>query len=151
MSFLKKLFGGGASKRSTAKDPIYSDNTVLNLGVKFIDEYIAAGVGSYQTKKKLSDLQSWTEVKRQDNALKANFCHAAILKHLSKAYLQRGNKDKSYLAQNAESRIPGLLMRKPLPFSERQLRDMILECCKRTYLDYDNPCLLYTSPSPRDS
>ena len=139
MSFLKKLFGGGASKRSTAKDPIYSDNTVLNLGVKFIDEYIATGVGSYQTKKKLSDLQSWTEVKRQDNALKANFCHAAILKHLSKAYLQRGNKDKSYLAQNAESRIPGLLMRKPLPFSERQLRDMILECCKRTYLDYDNP------------
>ena len=139
MSFLKKLFGRGDAKPEKAKELPTLGDPVLDLGVKFIDEYIKAEVGSYRSNAKLSDLKSWSEIKSQDEAFKADFCHAAITRRLSDEYRRRAHKDKYYIPKNAEARIPGLLMRKPLPFSETQLHDMIRECCKRTHLDYDNP------------
>lgn len=139
MSFLKKLFGKNDTKEPKSKGRPNIDDPVIEMGVEFIDEYIGAGVDSYNAKKKLSDLKVWADIKNQSDAFKADFCHAAILKRLSEENRRRRNKGKYYMPQNAEARIPGLLMRKPLPFTEAQLRDMILQCCKRTYLEYDNP------------
>jgi len=139
MSFFKKLFGGRTSKESNAKDLQNLDDPVLDMGVKFIDDYILAGIGSYNAKKKLSDLKIWSDIKNQDEAFRADLCHAAVIKRLSKENKRRRKKGDFYLPQKAEARIPGLLMRKPLPYSEAQLRDMILECSKRTYLEHDNP------------
>jgi len=139
MNIFKKLFGGGSSIASNEDTSRNHDDPVIDMGVKFIDDYILAGVGGYQSKKKLSDLQVWSDIKKQDEAFRAGLCHAAVIRRLSKENKWRRNKGNFYLNEKAEARIPGLLMRKPLPFSEMQLRDMIIECSKRTHLDYDNP------------
>jgi len=139
MNFFKKLFGRGAFKESKTNELRMGDDPVLDMGVKFIDEYIRAEVGSYRRNAKLSDLKSWAEIKIQDEIFRANICYAAIFRRLSKEYRRRDSKDKYYVPQNAEARIPSQLMRKPLPFSEAQLQDIILQCCKRKYFGYDNP------------
>lgn len=118
---------------------IVTDNPVLDLGVKFIDEYIEAEIDSYNPNAKLSDLKSWADIKSKDEIFRAKICYTAILRDLSTEYCRRNGKDKTFKSKKAEGRIPSLLMRKPLPFSEAELQAMIINCSKRRYLDYDNP------------
>lgn len=144
MSFLKKLFSHG---NGTQKLPPHykfknvkiaeDEQAALELGIAHIDAYIQKGVGRHSNDTKLSELDSWAEIKKSDETTKAALCTLIISERLEQYYVQQQSAPSPYLVSSACEKLPQFLMRKTLPFSEGQLIELISHLGKQQYFSAD--------------
>jgi len=145
MNIFKKIFGQGKSatvKPGSAKPEKESVLTprASELGISFLDEYIAKGGTDWVSTLKLSEVQSWTDIKSQTPEVQAEVCLWACSTGLLPGRYGNGEmRHKSHHVQRAERKLGATLLRSKLPFTEAQLSTMLRWCAARTSLDWENP------------
>jgi len=145
MNIFKKIFGQGKSatvKPGSAKPEKESVLTprASELGISFLDEYIAKGGTDWVSTLKLSEVKSWTDIKSQTPEVQAEVCLWACSTGLLPGRYGNGEmRHKSHHVQRAERKLGATLLRSKLPFTEAQLSTMLRWCAARTSLDWENP------------